>query len=127
VDEDSLPFGLRSARFDPDEGFFLNGERTRLRGMNRHQDFPGLGNALPAFLQRHDVELLKEAGANYVRCSHYPMHPAFLDACDELGVLVFEEIASWQHIGGDRFARNALQMMRESTSAATALPAMRSR
>lgn len=113
VDEDSLAFGLRWTRFDPDRGFFLNGVPTRLRGMNRHQDLPGLGNAIPASFQRYDVELLKDAGANYVRCSHYPMHPAFLDACDQLGVLVFEEIASWQHTGGEAFARNARQMMRE--------------
>ena len=84
--------------------------------MNRHQDLPGLGNAIPASLQSYDVELLKETGCNYVRCSHYPMHPAFLDACDRLGILVYEEIASWQHVGGELFARNARQMMAEMIS-----------
>jgi beta-galactosidase/beta-glucuronidase len=94
VDADSVNFGFRWYRFDADKGFFLNGVQTKLRGMNRHQDLPGLGNAIPASFQSYDVEVLKDAGANYVRCSHYPMHPAFLDACDQLGVLVFEEIAS---------------------------------
>jgi beta-galactosidase len=113
VDEDRVSFGFRWYKFDADKGFFLNGQQVKLHGVNRHQDFPGLGNALPASFQSLDVEILKDAGANYVRCSHYPMHPAFLDACDQIGLLVFEEIASWQHIGGERFAKNAQQMMRE--------------
>jgi len=105
-------FGLRSFEFDVERGFFLNGEHLRLVGVNRHQDFPGLGNALPARLQRPDAELIKAMGANFVRLSHYPQHPAFLDACDELGICVYEEIASWQFIGGPKFHDNAVAMMR---------------
>lgn len=113
VDEESAGFGFRWFGFDVDKGFFLNDEPLRLRGANRHQDYPGIGNALPASFQSYDVELLKEMGANFVRCSHYPMHPAFLDACDRLGLLVLEEIASWQYIGGAQFTKNAVQMMEE--------------
>lgn len=113
VDDRRVPFGFRWFRFDVDKGFFLNGKPVKLNGVNRHQDFPGLGNALPAALQSHDVELLKETGVNFVRCSHYPMHPAFLDACDRFGIMLYTEIASWQYIGGERFAQNAEQMMEE--------------
>jgi beta-galactosidase len=113
VDSDAINFGFRWYEFDTDRGFFLNGRPLKLRGVNRHQDYPGLGNALPAAFQAYDVQLIKEMGGNFVRCSHYPMHPAFLDACDRLGLLVYAEIASWQHIGGERFADNAVAMMEE--------------
>ena len=92
----STRVGFREARFDPEKGFFLNGASLRLRGVNRHQDAPGLGNALPAAMQAEDARRIKAMGANFVRTSHYPQHPAFLEACDEIGLLVFEEIASWK-------------------------------
>ena len=113
VDAEFVTVGLRWFEFTPDRGFFLNGKHVKLRGLNRHQDYPGLGNALPPRLQVRDAELLKEMGANFVRLSHYPQHPAFLDACDRLGILAYEEIASWQYIGGEMFARNAEWMLRE--------------
>lgn len=106
-----LAVGIRFFEFTAENGFFLNGRRLLLKGVNRHQDFGGLGNAFPERLQRLDAELIKKMGGNFVRLSHYPQHPAFLRACDELGVLVFAEIASWQHIGGYHFQRNALEMM----------------
>ena len=106
-------FGIREFSFDENGGFFLNGERLQLRGVNRHQDFPGLGNVLPERLNRRDVEIIKEMGANFVRTSHYPQHPSFLAACDELGVLVYEEITTWQYIGGKDFIENADKMMTE--------------
>jgi beta-galactosidase len=112
VDQVEIRFGLRWFEFDRDRGFFLNGEHLRLLGVNRHQDYPGLGNALPPRLQRADAELIKAMGANFVRASHYPQHHAFLDACDEFGICVYEEIASWQFIGGPAFADNAEAMMR---------------
>lgn len=111
IDQQILPVGFRFFEFTSDQGFWLNGRHLRLQGVNRHQDFGGLGNALPERLQRFDAELIKQMGGNFVRLSHYPQHPAFLDACDELGILVFAEIASWQYIGGYHFQRNALQMM----------------
>ena len=113
IDSDSTPVGFRWFEFTAEEGFFLNGKHVKLRGLNRHQDYPGLGNALPVRMQVRDAEILKEMGANFVRLSHYPQHPAFLDACDRFGVLVYEEIASWQYIGGEMFTRNAEYMMRE--------------
>ena len=93
--------GFREAEFRP-EGFFLNGRRLKLVGLNRHQAYPYSGYAMPARAQRRDAEILKrELGLNLVRTSHYPQSRHFLDACDELGLLVFEEIPGWQHIGDE--------------------------
>lgn len=103
--------GFRSFRFDPDKGFFLNGQSLKLHGLNRHQCYPGMGNAVPKRFQVEDAILLKELGANFVRCAHYPQHPIFLDACDSLGLIVYEEVASWQHIGGEEFIDNMNTMM----------------
>lgn len=103
--------GFRTFSFDAEKGFVLNGNATKLRGLNRHQCYPGLGNAVPKRLQIEDAILLKELGANFVRCAHYPQHVSFLDACDSLGLLVYEEIASWQHIGGDQFIEHMDYMM----------------
>ncbi len=112
LDQLETSFGFRWFEFNVDGDFKLNGEKVFLKGVNRHQDFGGLGNALPERLQHYDAELIKELGGNFVRLSHYPQHTAFLDACDRLGILCFAEIASWQHIGGPGFAANAEAMMR---------------
>lgn len=99
VDRDVVTTGFRDAAFTP-EGFVLNGRRVQLRGLNRHQTYPYLGAAMPARMQRRDAQVLRrELGCNVVRSSHYPPSPAFLDACDELGLLVVEEIPGWQHLG----------------------------
>jgi beta-galactosidase len=91
--------GFREARFT-DKGFHLNGEHIKLRGLNRHQTYPYTGGAMPARVQAADARVLRrELKCNIVRTSHYPQSPAFLDACDELGLLVLEEIPGWQHIG----------------------------
>jgi len=101
VDELVVRTGFRDAAFTP-EGFVLNGRRVQLRGLNRHQIYPFVGAAMPARMQRRDAELLRrELGCNVVRTSHYPQSPHFLDACDELGLLVFEEIPGWQHVSDD--------------------------
>jgi len=113
LEERTVRFGFRWFEFTVEDGFHLNGERLELRGVNRHQDYPGLANAVPPRLQKRDAAIIKDLGGNFVRTSHYPQHPAFLDACDELGVLVYAEIASWQHIGGAQFFENAKAMMRE--------------
>ena len=95
----AVTFGLREAEFRPD-GFYLNGEKIKLRGLNRHQMYPYIGIAAPERLQRKDADILKyELGCNIVRTSHYPQSPHFLDRCDEIGLLVFEEIPGWQFIG----------------------------
>lgn len=101
-----IRFGSRSAEFKPD-GFYLNGSKLLLTGLNRHQDYPYLGYAAPPSLQKEDAVLLKQLGVNLVRTSHYPQDPSFLDACDELGLLVFEEIPGWQHIGDKEDWRSA--------------------
>jgi beta-galactosidase len=96
----SRRIGFRDASFRPD-GFYLNGERLQLFGLNRHQLYPYAGMAMPARVQRKDAEILRqELNCNMVRCSHYPQSPYFLDACDELGLLVWEEAPGWHHVSG---------------------------
>jgi beta-galactosidase len=91
--------GFRDARFELD-GFYLNGKRLQLFGLNRHELYPYVGYAAPPRLLRRDAEILRQRfHCNIVRCSHYPQSAAFLDACDELGLLVWEEIPGWQYIG----------------------------
>lgn len=110
-DEWALPLGLRTAAFRPDEGFFLNGRRVPLRGVNRHECMPGFGAAVPSWLHREDAERIKAMGLNFVRCSHYPQHPDFLDACDACGILVYAEIASWKSVRGGAWLRRAKRQM----------------
>jgi beta-galactosidase len=101
--------GFREARFALD-GFYLNGRRTRLFGLNRHELFPYLGFAAPARLQRRDAEILRHKfNCNFVRCSHYPQSEAFLDACDELGLMVWEEPPGWQYIGDESWQDLAIR------------------
>ena len=99
MDEDSRRFGFREAQFT-DHGFELNGKVIKLRGLDRHQTFPWVGQAMPGRAQRRDAEILRnKLKCNIVRTSHYPQSRHFLDACDEIGLLVLEEIPGWQHIG----------------------------
>jgi len=99
IDEDSRTIGFREAQFT-DHGFELNGKVVKLRGLDRHQTFPFVGQAMPGRVQRRDAQVLRKSfKCNIVRTSHYPQSRHFLDACDELGLLVLEEIPGWQHIG----------------------------
>ena len=99
LDQDTRRCGFREAVFTQ-EGFHLNGKVIKLRGLDRHQIFPFVGQAMPARVQRRDAQIVRETlRCNIVRTSHYPQSRHFHDACDELGLLVLEEIPGWQHIG----------------------------
>jgi beta-galactosidase len=91
--------GFRETRFALD-GFYLNGRRMTLLGVNRHQFFPFAGGAMPARVQARDAEIIRrELNCTMVRCSHYPQSEAFFDACDELGLLAWEEAPGWGYLG----------------------------
>jgi beta-galactosidase len=101
VDQVSRTIGFRDAQFT-DHGFELNGKVIKLRGLDRHQTFPFVGQAMPGRAQRRDAHILRHnLHCNIVRTSHYPQSRHFLDACDEIGLLVLEEIPGWQHIGDE--------------------------
>ncbi|HEX9064189.1 MAG TPA: glycoside hydrolase family 2 TIM barrel-domain containing protein, partial [Streptosporangiaceae bacterium] len=109
----SVRTGFREARFEPG-GFFLNGQRLQIFGLNRHQLFPYAGMAIGARLQRRDAEILRrDLNCNLVRCSHYPPSPHFLDACDELGLMVWEEPPGWQYTGDAAWQDLAVQNVRD--------------
>ncbi len=91
VDHCESPFGIRSVKFDPESGFFLNDKPVKIRGTCNHQDHAGLGAALPNAVQRFRIGKLTEMGCNGYRTSHNPPTPELLDACDELGMLVLDE------------------------------------
>lgn len=112
LDRLTCRLGFREARVLP-EGFLHNGRRLVLRGLDRHQAWPVSGYAMPERAQRRDALLLRrELACNVVRTSHYPQSRHFLDACDELGLLVMEEIPGWQHIGDEAWKTRALEDLR---------------
>lgn len=92
VDDVALRFGCREFAVDPDRGFVLNGEDYPLRGVSRHQDWDGVGNAITAEHMDADLELLRELGATTVRLAHYQHDQGFYDRCDEAGIVVWAEI-----------------------------------
>ncbi|GGI66579.1 glycoside hydrolase family 2 TIM barrel-domain containing protein [Enterococcus alcedinis] len=120
IDCKETPFGIRKIEVDRTKGVLINGEvQLFLSGINRHQDYPVIGNAASAAMQKRDAILFKEAGFQVVRGAHYPMSEAFLDACDELGLLVFEATPGWQWYPTDtpepfssRVRENIQQMVR---------------
>ncbi|MBL0737497.1 DUF4982 domain-containing protein [Flavobacterium sp. GN10] len=91
IDQYKTSFGIRTIKFDPENGFFLNGKHVKLKGTNNHQDHAGIGTALPDEIQYYRIKKLKEMGSNAYRCSHHPPTPELLKACDELGMLVIDE------------------------------------
>lgn len=112
TDETSVRFGFRECRFMQD-GFYLNGKKIKIRGLNRHQSYPYVGYAMPENVQKADADLLKyELGVNLVRTSHYPDSVHFLNRCDEIGLLVFTEMSSWQFLGEDEWRELCLDNVR---------------
>lgn len=113
MDEVQIDFGIREAIFKKD-GFYLNGRKLLLRGLNRHQSYPYVGYAMPKRAQERDAKIIKnELGLNAVRTAHYPQSRHFLEACDKLGLLVFTEIPGWQHIGDEEWKKIALLHVEE--------------
>ncbi len=112
VDRVKTRFGLRWVEWTKDKGFFLNGKHLKLVGSNRHQTWPFIGNAVPNGLHRRDAEQLKEMGCNWVRCSHYPHDPDFLDDLDELGIMALEEGPTWMDNGGKPWMDNLTKSFR---------------
>ena len=100
ADEYTTPFGIRTIQWTADKGFFLNGEHLYLRGANVHQDAAGWGDAVTDADMVRDVRLMKEAGFNFIRGSHYPHAPAFVEACDRLGILFWSESDFWSTATG---------------------------
>ena len=118
LDRQTRRTGLRWFAFDPDKGFALNGQPLKLRGLNRHQDQAPMGIALDDDAHRRDVRLMKELGCNFFRISHYPQDDAILDACDELGILAWEEIPTVNYVGDapghdDNCETNLREMIRQ--------------
>ncbi len=105
--------GFRRAEWKAD-GFYLNGRKLKIMGLNRHQSYAYAGYAMPRSMQRLDADILKkELGLNAVRTSHYPQSRHFIDRCDELGLLVFTELPGWQYIGGEQWKNEAVEAVRE--------------
>lgn len=102
IDRYQTSFGIRSIKWTADKGFFLNGKHVYLRGANVHQDHAGWGDAVTNAGFYRDVKMIKDAGFNFIRGSHYPHDPAFVEACDKLGILFWSENVFWGIGGSDR-------------------------
>lgn len=113
VHDYSTRVGLRDARFEVD-GFFLNGRRLQIFGLDRHELFPYVGYAMPSGVMRRDAVMIRQQlNCNMVRCSHYPQSEAFLNACDDNGLLVWEEVPGWSYIGDDTWMELMLRDVRD--------------
>jgi beta-galactosidase len=112
VDEQHQKVGIRFFELK-DDGFYLNGSKCELSGTNRHQEYPYIGYALSDNANWRDAVMIKNAGFNFVRLSHYPQSESFLDACDELGLMVMDCLPGWQFMGDSTFQVNVKQNLRD--------------
>ncbi len=113
LEMESTRFGIREITFKHNQ-LYVNGEKTYLRGVNRHQEYPFVGYALSDNAQWRDAKKIKEAGFDYVRLSHYPQSTAFMEACDELGLFVADAILGWQYYNeNDQFKNHAYESARD--------------
>jgi beta-galactosidase len=112
-DELDTRMGIRTISFSASSGFQINGERLYLRGTNEHQEYPYIGYALSDNALYREAYKIKAAGFDYIRLSHYPHAPAFMAACDELGLVVMDCIPGWQFMGGEKFKELCFQNCRD--------------
>lgn len=112
IDNYSEKIGIRKSEIKED-GYYLNDEKLYITGTNEHQEYPYLGYAISDEAQYRDAVKIKNAGFDLVRMSHYPHAEAFLNACDELGILVMNSLTGWQFFGNEIFRKNAIQDIRE--------------
>jgi len=113
IDKVVTRIGIKRFAINNTEGFTINGKKYYLRGTNYHQEYPYIGYALTDNAHYRDVLLIKQAGFNFVRLSHYPHAEAFMDACDELGILVLDAIPGWQFFGDTLFQQRCYQDCRD--------------
>lgn len=110
-DQYDLTTGIKYGEFKKD-GFYLNGSKVKIIGLNRHQIYPYVGYAMPKRAQENDAKLMKELG-NAVRTSHYPQSKHFMEMCDKLGLLVFTEAPGWQYVGNEEWQDIYIENVRE--------------
>lgn len=114
-DEKLTSIGIRSFEISKDNGLLINGEPFVITGTNRHQNYPYIGNALSDNANYRDAYMIKSAGMNCIRTAHYPQSPAFLNACDELGILIVDCIPGWQFFNKDSaFIKNVYSDIRQT-------------
>ena len=113
LDKEEIRIGIKTVKFVNQE-LYLNGEKTFLRGVNRHQEYPYIGYALSDQANYRDAKKIKDAGFDYVRLSHYPQSPAFMRACDELGLITIDAILGWQYFSEDKnFQKHIFQTAKD--------------